>query len=362
LISDLSKMNYKKVIIIAFLTAFIAESRAQTISVSTEIVKPAHKTSFTNPLLKSGPDPWVIQKNGFFYYMNTEGNRITIHKTKTLSQLDKAVKKTVYHAPAVGPDAKNIWAPELHFINKKWYLYYTAGSTADLSTQRMFVLENTHEDPLQGTWTKKGQIKDGNADFFAIDATIFSHKKLNYIIWSGHVSKTDDTQRLYISRLEEPSKMASSRVEISKPTHEWEKIGAPDVNEGPEILKNRKGAVFLIYSASGCWTDDYSLGMLRLKENGNPLHPADWTKSPQPIFTKNAENGAYGPGHNGFFKSPDGKEDWIIYHANATPGLQCNNERSPRMQKFTWNADGSPNFGQPVKINNLIQNPSGEWN
>jgi len=63
---------------------------------------------------------------------------------------------------------------------------------------------------------------------------------------------------------------------------------------------------------------------------------------------------------NGFFKSPDGKEDWIIYHANAKPDLKCSDERSPRMQKFTWNADGTPNFGEPVKINTKILNPSGE--
>lgn len=319
------------------------------------------QSTFTNPLLSTGPDPWVIHKDGFYYYMNTQGNRISIYKTKALSQLKAAEIKVVYNAPASGPDSRNIWAPELHFLNNKWYIYYTAGSSADLSTQRMFVLENDQADPTQGTWVAKGQIKDLNADFFAIDATVFSREGKNYIIWSGHISAEDNNQRLYISALaDEPWKMATPRVEISAPTYDWEKIGTPYVNEGPEILMNEQGAAFLIFSASGCWTDDYSLGMLSLQQNGDPLNPAHWRKSDQPVFTKKPENNAYGPGHNGFFKSPDGKEDWIIYHANSAPGLGCSDKRSPRMQKFTWKSDGSPDFGEPVKLNTPIKKPSGE--
>jgi GH43 family beta-xylosidase len=318
-------------------------------------------TTFKNPLLSSGPDPWVIRKGEYYYYMNTQGNKISIHKTKALSQLERAEVKVVYNAPAAGADSKNIWAPELHFLNNKWYIYYTAGSSGDLSTQRMFVLENSDADPTKGTWEAKGQIKDNAADFFAIDATVFSKGGKNYIIWSGHISAADNTQRLYISALaDEPWKMASPRVEISVPQYDWEKIGTPHVNEGPEILMNKKGNVFLIFSASGCWTDDYSLGMVSLKENGDPLKAADWTKGPQPVFTKKPENGAYGPGHNGFFKSPDGTEDWIIYHANPRAGLACSNDRSPRMQKFGWNTDGTPNFGEPVKVGDAITKPSGE--
>jgi len=37
------------------------------------------------------------------------------------------------------------------------------------------------------------------------------------------------------------------------------------------------------------------------------------------VFQRSNTNGVYGPGHNGFFKSPDGTEDWIVYQANASP-------------------------------------------
>ncbi len=118
--------------------------------------------------------------------------------------------------------------------------------------------------------------------------------------------------------------------------------------------------MFLVYSASGCWTDDYALGLLTLKEGGDPLNASDWTKTPAPVFTKKPSGSAFGPGHSSFFKSADGTEDWILYHANSTAGQGCGDARNPRMQKFTWNADGTPNFGEPVSINTGIKKPSGE--
>jgi len=96
--------------------------------------------------------------------------------------------------------------------------------------------------------------------------------------------------------------------------------------------------------------------MLSLKEGGDPLNANDWAKSSTPVFITNAAAGAFGPGHNGFFVSPDDTEDWIIYHENPQSGLGCGDSRNPRMQKFTWNADGTPNFGSPVAINTPIKN------
>jgi GH43 family beta-xylosidase len=316
--------------------------------------------SFTNPLLTSGPDPWIIQKDSFYYYTHTLGNRITVWSTKKVSELKNAPFQTIWSAPISGSNSKNVWAPELHYLNNKWYAYYTAGSSPDLATQRTFVLENVNTNPLAGTWVEKGQIADPNADFFAIDGTVLSYNGFNYFIWSGHASATDNTQRIYIARMTNPWTLETARVQISAPQFNWEMIGSPAVNEGPEILKNPLGKVFLIYSASGCWTDDYSLGMLTLQDGGDPLNPAHWTKSTSPVFVKKPSGAVYGPGHCSFFKSPDGTEDWIIYHANSTSGAGCGDFRSPRIQKFTWNSNGTPNFGEPVSTGAYIQKPSGE--
>ena len=322
---------------------------------------PPAANTFSNPILSSGPDPWIIKQGTAYYYMHTLGNRIAIWKTNKVTALKSATAVDVWIAPATGSNSKNVWAPEMHFINNKWYTYYTAGSSADLATQRTFVLENSSADPQAGTWVDKGKIYDAAADFFAIDGTVFNHNGNNYFLWSGQSSASDNTQRIYIARMSDPWTLATPRSLISSPQFSWESIGAPPaVNEGPEILKNVAGKVFLIFSASGCWTDDYGLGILSLRDGGDPLVPIDWTKTPTPVFSKNVAASVYGPGHNSFFKSMDGTEDWILYHANPTTGLGCGNNRSPRIQKFSWNADGTPNFGTPVSTSTFITKPSGE--
>ncbi len=117
--------------------------------------------------------------------------------------------------------------------------------------------------------------------------------------------------------------------------------------------------LFLVYSASGCWTDYYALGMLTASANSNLLDPASWKKSPEPVFKASSENSVFAPGHNAFFKSPDGKQDWILYHANDKPGEGCGKDRSPRIQQFSWRKDGTPDFGIPVKTGISTPVPSG---
>ena len=320
--------------------------------------------SFTNPLLPTGPDPWVIQKDSFYYYTSTEVSSITIRKTKSVSRLKDATQTLVWTPKKDAPNSVNIWAPELHFLNDKWYLYYTAGSSATNGyTQRIFVLENSGADPTKGTWKDMGKIADPAEDFFAIDATVFEIDTVKYMVWSSVAIQYSDKQSIFIARLKDPWTLDSKRVMISAPQYEWEKIGLPvtsGINEGPEILKNAKGETFLTYSASGCWTDSYGLGMLSLKKDSDPLIASNWIKYQAPVLSTDALSNAFGPGHNTFFKSPDGKEDWIMYHANPGANEQCLGQRSPRMQKFTWSNDGAPVFGQPVPINKKILRPSGE--
>ncbi|MEP6926055.1 MAG: glycoside hydrolase family 43 protein [Ginsengibacter sp.] len=321
---------------------------------------PPPEKTFKNPLLNNGPDPYVIKNGATYYYSNTLGDRIGIWKTPAMSKLSSAPYTTVFSPPASGPNSNNLWAPEFYFINNKWYLYYTAGDGTSLNTQRTFVLENSNADPTQGTWIDKGRIYNSSEDFWAIDGTVLELNNIDYFIWSGHADNINSTQNIYISKMTNPFTLEGSRVKISAPQYSWETNG--DVNEGPEILKNPQGKILLVYSASGCWTDEYGLGLLSLKDNGDPLNPADWTKSLTPVFMKSITNNVYGPGHNSFFKSPDGTEDWIIYHANPMPenGQGCGSTRSTRMQKFTWKSDGTPDFGVPVVTNTAIKVPSGE--
>ena len=315
--------------------------------------------TFRNPILPSGPDPWVIRQDGYYYYTSTAGNRLVIRKTPALSRLGEAEAKTVWTPPATGPNAQHLWAPELHFLDGKWYVYYTAGAGVGLETQRTWVLENPAADPTTSVWTDKGKIAHPTEDYWAIDGTVFEQKGVRYFLWSGYATPADVTQRIYIARMSNPWTLTGPRTQLSAPDYGWETAGYPDVNEGPQILEHDNSRC-LVYSAGGCWTDDYALGVLTMNRADDPLDAAAWTKSATPVFTKNPEGGAYGPGHCSFFQSPDGTEDWILYHANPRAGLDCGDFRSPRMQPFTWRADGTPDFGRPVPINTAIRRPAGE--
>lgn len=320
----------------------------------------AQEKTFSNPLIPSGADPYSTFHDGYYYYTNTVGgDRIILKKTKNLADLKNAETKVIWKAPANTMHSKQLWAPEVHFIDGKWYAYYAADD-GNNDNHRMYVVENLEKDPFKGEWKFKGKLATPS-DKWAIDANVFKHKGQLYMIWSGWEGDKNGRQDIFIAKMKNPYTMEGERVKISSPTLEWERNwrGGPEVyvNEGPQFLKRGKN-IFIVYSASGCWTDYYSLGLLKL-EGKDLLKTDNWEKSPEPLFTTSKENGVYAPGHNSFFKSPNGKEDWILYHANDNPGDGCGGKRSPRMQVIKWAKDGTPEFGPPVSTKSVLPVPSG---
>ena len=320
--------------------------------------------TFQNPLLPSGADPWVISYKGTYFYTNTMGANLTLWATPDITDLAHARRRVVWTPPAEGPCSHELWAPELHRFDGRWYLYFAADAGHN-ETHRIWVLENTSEDPLEGTWTLKGQVMDAT-NKWAIDASVFEAKGQRYMIWSGWKGDKDGEQDIYIAHLKNPWTIDSPRTLVSASQYPWEEVGdLPDrlavphvnVNEGPEMLEHGND-LFLVYSASACWTDNYALGVLHARADANLLDAGSWTKYDHAFFHQDPAHHAFGTGHNGFFKSPDGKQDWILYHANPEPHQGCGNLRSPRAQPFTWNADGSPNFGEPVPLNAPLAKPS----
>ncbi len=352
----------RRFLAVAALTALLFTnyaSFAQSAPSSTDVA--THSATFTNPLLENGPDPWVVWWKGFYYYSASSGSNLTLRKTADITDLRHA-QKTVVWTPEPGHSwSKELWAPELHRWGNKWYIYFAADAGENAS-HRIYVVENESDDPTEGTWTLKGKIGDAT-DKWAIDATTFELQGQHYLIWSGWKGDNDGEQDLFIAHMSNAWTIDSPRTLISQPTYPWEEHGDlpgrhVNVNEGPEVLVHG-GKVSVTFSASGCWTDSYTLGLLQASAKANLLNAASWTKVRHPFLSTAPESKAFSPGHNGFFKSPDGKQDWIIYHANPEPGEGCGNNRSPRIQQFHWNADGTPNFGKPVPLGDSLEKPSG---
>ncbi|MEV7086935.1 family 43 glycosylhydrolase [Streptomyces sp. NPDC093085] len=307
---------------------------------------------YTNPVKsQKGADPWIQYHDGAYYLITTSWtSELTMRTAPTLAGLATAPSRQVW-ADSTASRCCNMWAPEIHLWNGRWYLYYVAGQgIADyIPTQRVHVLESAGADPL-GPYTYRGRL---GSDWM-LDATLLTLDGSLYLLGSA---SGGGTQNLVIAPLANPYTPSGPFSTISTPTLAWERSGGA-VNEGPEVLR-RGGRTFVVYSASGCWTPDYTLG--RLTYTGtDPLRASSWTKNPTPVFGRNDAAGVYGPGHNGFFTSPDGSESWIVYHANDAPGDGCDNGRTTRAQKFTWNADGTPDFGTPVPLGSTLPGPAGE--
>ena len=314
----------------------------------------AQAATFTNPIVKSqdAADPWMVYREGFYYFTFTAGNRIEVWKSATITGIERGTRMTVWQAPATGALCCNVWAPELHFIGGRWYIYFAADDGHDVN-HRMYVLESTTAD-AQGAYTLKGKIA-ATTDRWAIDGTVMQRPDGSlYFVWSGWMGTSPGAQHLFIAPMSNPWTISGERTLLSAPFSGWEDVGWA-VNEGPVALQ-RGGQTFIVYSASGGSTPDYCLGLLT-NTDGQLLNPASWRKSPGCVFSRTES--VFGPGHNSFVKSPDQTEDWLIYHARDT-AIHSWEGRTARAQKFTWNADGTPNFGRPVAAGVAIAVPSGE--
>ena len=270
------------------------------------------------PIILQRADPWVYKHTDGYYYFSAsvpEYDRIEIRRSKSINGLAEAPAITIWRKHDEGMLSANIWAPEIHYIDGKWYIYFAAARTTEtnegLFDHRIFVLENENENPLEGKWIEKGQLKT-NWESFALDATTFEHNGVRYLVWAQKDPNIYGNSNLYIAKMKNPWTIEGEQIMIAEPEYDWEKIGFL-VNEGPAVL-NRNGKIFISYSASA--TDyNYCMGVLIADENSDLLNKDSWYKSVTPVLKTNEEEEIFGPGPSCFTVSEDGKTDMLVYHA-----------------------------------------------
>ena len=318
-----------------------------------EAPKPA---TFRNPLKLQGADPWLMQHDGWYYLATTTGRDVRLRKARRLAELKAAADQVVWKEDDASRN-RDLWAPEFHRLDSgagpRWYLYFTAGDGRE-PNHRMYVAESAGDDPM-GPYAFKAKLRTDPKDaHYAIDGTVLQRPDgAKFFIWCGRPSPTG--QGLYISRMSNPWTLFGPRVYL-----DVDGFGCDVVREGPVALRRGdQGRIFLIYSACGADTPDYKLGMVSMAPDADPMKSASWEQHPRPAFSRNDEARVYGPGHCSFFRSPDGLEDWIAYHAKTGKAIGYA-DRSARAQKFTWGADGAPNFGVPLGLDVDVPAPSGE--
>ncbi len=395
-------------------TQAVGEERSGTIrfaakgTIPTKLTVTQGARTFRNPIFMPLPDPYIWRNDdaeGVFYYVcKANGNSINLGRSNKLTEPGGTSAVWSLPTSTVAWNKRDLWAPELFRINDRngdyWYVYYAAGNPelaglqpGSYGTQRTGVIRcKGNLDPfVKANWEDMGMVYTGNNyepgitatvdnTIYAIDMTTFELKGQRYAVWSGNVSATNGEQRLYIATMENPWTINSSRVEISRAELSWEKMKSERINEGPAVLVNETaGKIFIVYSANGSWKKEYCLGWICLDMDDDPMIKSNWTKSANYAFwrvdnvmetdnpnyddPKNLNTmsigGIHGVGHNCFTKSPDGTEDWIVYHSKRYKDDGWDN-RNCFIQRFKWNPDGTPNFGTPVGWQEDLQVPSGE--
>jgi GH43 family beta-xylosidase len=315
--------------------------------------------TFQNPIRAGAADPAMVYYNGFYYLTYSNGPRVDIVKSATIAGLSTTTATTVW------TDSDPIkccfmWAPALKLLNKpdgspgekRWYLYYVAADYNTGNFNRNYVLESSGLDPM-GPYTFKSRLHPTNEDARSIDPNILEKDDGSlYYLWSS-----GSNNEISIASMSNPWTVNGAKVIISTPTYAWEKVGAW-VNENPAAVK-RNGKTYITYSASTCFSPDYCTGML-VNTDGNYLNPGSWSKIGGPVLFKSAVDGVYGPGGVEFFKSPDGLEDWIVYHATTASSGECNGNRNGRIQKITWDNNDNPIFCLPPSSSTSLYLPSGD--
>lgn len=357
-VSDQKNTNIpKQIFLLLILVQFLTNCNAQTSG------SPGGECQFANPVF-SGADPWIVEKDGEYFYSESSDGGIYISTSEYITGI-KSQSSQVWQPPDEGWNASNLWAPEIHFLRGNWFIYYTAGESGPpFIHQRSGVLRAITDDPL-GEYEDMGMlytgddIETGKDSKWAIDLTVLEHNAQLYAIWSGweENANTDRTpQHLYIAEMDNPWTISSNRVKISSPEESWEKGTELAINEGPQVLQNETGEVFIIYSASESWLPAYNLGQLPLvSKDGDPMNPDNWIKSGS-VFEGSGQ--VFGTGHASFTLSPDGSEHWVLYHTKTSP--EPGWDRVIHAQPFTWNTDGAPDFGKPAQPDKKIDKPSGE--
>ena len=238
---------------------------------------------YNEPWILQRADPFICrQDNGKYYFTASVPayDRIILRCADTLAGIADAEEVTIWHKHESGPMSENIWAPELHKLDGKWYVYYAGGEKEDMWNIRPYVLECADEDPMTGTWRELGMMQCADEDefsfrAFSLDATVFEDHGKRYYVWAEKVGVGRQISNLYIAEMETPNKLKTVQVLLTTPDYDWERVGFW-VNEGPAVIK-RDGKIFLTYSASETGAP-YCMGMLTADSGADLLDPLSCKK------------------------------------------------------------------------------------
>ncbi|WP_167958936.1 family 43 glycosylhydrolase [Anaerosporobacter faecicola] len=304
--------------------------------------------------------PWILQRADPYVYRHTDGvyyftasvpeyDCIILRRGYSLQELATAKEHIIWKKHDHGPMSKHIWAPELHYLKGKWYIYFAGGEQEDVWKIRPYVLECSGQDPIRDDWIEKGKMRRAEEDkfsfeAFSLDATVFEDQGELYYVWAEKVGVGKQISNLYIAKMKTPYELMTVQVMLTTPDYDWERVGYW-VNEGPAVIKHND-KIFLTYSASDTGPA-YCLGMLCATSGTDLLDPLSWKKERYPVLKSDEKLQIYGPGHNSFTVN-EKDEPIMVYHARKESEVGdnplYNPNRHAQLMRIKWDEGGKPVF------------------
>lgn len=278
-------------------------------------------------------DPSVIKaSDGYFYAYATEddwGGSNGLHIVPIIKSKDLVNWTFVSNVFSQKPSWKSkgfIWAPDINFIDNKYYLYYSYSLWGDANPGIGLAIA----DKPEGPFTDQGKIllSEDVGVANSIDPFYMEDNGKKYLFWGSY-------RGIYGSELSSDGKsLTGEKFRI-----------AGDFFEGTYILKKNDYYYFFGSNGNCCEgaASKYKLLTGRatgirgpyLNRQGDNLLNVQGS-----LFLEGNTNGGFaGPGHNAEIITDDAGTDWLLYHAidKKVPYLPVGATRRPLMlDKIGW--------------------------
>lgn len=322
--------------------------------------------SYTNPIAGFA-DPSIVYADGYYYYTYTKtyNGKAALYMAKAANLCDIGkVEPQLIWSHALSGEASEmtaLWAPQLYFLDGRWYIYAAVQTSKDAATgadnRLPYVWVGQADDPM-GEYKLFGCMDNVDTDAYTyLSPRIIEHGGKYYMFCSGFYSKSDTDphiQRMRVCELETPTKMKSKQIVISSPKYAYE----AGIMEGPYPFYAPDGTLYMIFAAGHTRGDEYCTGIMRFNgsETDSLLDASKWEKFSEPLQFVDYASGVYSPGAMVVTTSPDGSKYYGVYHAKEYH-YSAYTMRRMYMQEITFDTNGFPTMEAPQSVDTVFTVP-----
>ncbi len=309
-------------------------------------------TEFSNPVCPAYlADPFCFLHEGTYYAIGTGAAEtgaahlpdkvIPMVKSRDLQRWEEI-------GPVLEPPPEerggSFWAPEIAYSDGMFYLYYHASGNGLGFCIRVATSRNP-----EGPYLDVGQpMTDVRRNPFAIDSHAFRDTDGQwYLFYATDFYDADATTfrgtALVVDRLRSMTELAGSPQVVMRAHWQWQifqrdrLMGGTVADwytlEGPSVVK-RQDRYYCFYSGGNFQNDTYGVDYLVADHPTGPWTEVGRERGPQ--IMRSVPGRVIGPGHNSIVSSPDGRQDYIVYHAWDA----AMTARQMWVDPLLWTADG----------------------